>query len=103
MPFLRTQIYFNEFDYFTVDTAINIMTQNECQNDAKNVTIMFLKYHYLALNGKGSLEADNEKCWSLVKLLCIYFYHFILLNHNQPVLNNIFFQNLCVTGKMSIG
>ena len=52
-----------------------------CQNGKQNVTITFLSYHYLALDGKGLLQAHNDKCCSLVKLLCIYIFYFILLNH----------------------
>ena len=52
-----------------------------CQNDAQNAAIMFLSYCYLALVGKGLLQAHNGKSCGLVKLLCIYFCYFILLNH----------------------
>ena len=31
--------------------------------------------------GKGLLQVHHDKCCSLVKLLCIYFCYFNLLNH----------------------
>ena len=61
----------------------------QCQNGAKIAAILFLSYYYLV--AKELLQAHNEKCCSLVKLLCIYFCYCIVLNHGLPVLNNIFF------------
>ena len=51
-----------------------------------------LKYYFIELVGKGLLKAYDDISCSLVKLLCVYFSYFNLLNHEQPVLNNIFFQ-----------
>ena len=50
------------------------------QNGAQISAIMFLSCYYLAVVRKGLLQARNDKCCSLVKLLCIYFYYFFLLN-----------------------
>ena len=72
-----TQICFNEPDYVTLYSAMNIMTKN----GAKNVTIMVLTYYYLLPVGKGLLQAHHDRRCSLVKLLCIYFYYLSLLNH----------------------
>ena len=52
-----------------------------CQNGAQNAATIFLSYYYLALDGKRLLQALNDKCCSLVKLLCIYFCYFIEFNH----------------------
>ena len=52
-----------------------------CQNGRKNAAMLFLSYYYLALVGKELLQAHNDKCCSLLKLLCIYFCYFILLYH----------------------
>ena len=60
---------------------------------------MFLSYYYLALVRKELLQEHSDKCCSLVKLLCIYFCYFILRDHGQPVLNNIFFQEIMCHGK----
>ena len=70
----EAQMCFNETDYVTVHSVINVANNDSkrCQTDAKNATIMFLKYSYLALVGKGLLQAHNDKCCSLVKSLCIF-------------------------------
>ena len=98
MLFQKNQMCFNEPDYVTVRFVMNIMTPNR----AKMAHKMFLSYYYLAFVRNGLLQAHNDKCCSLVKLLWIYFCYFILLNHGQTVLKHIFFQKLYVIGKISI-
>ena len=101
MLFQKTQMSFNESDYVMKHPAMNIMTANSAKTAQKNATI-FLSYYYLVLVGKGLLQAHNDKCCSLVKLLCIDFCYFILLNHSYQCLTIFFFQTLCVIGKISI-
>ena len=52
-----------------------------------------LSNYYLGFVRNGLLQAHNDKCCSLVKLLCIYFCYFILFTHGQTVLNHIFSKN----------
>ena len=80
MLFQKTQMCFNECDYVTVHSVMNIMKANRVKM-AHKMPQLFLSYHYLALFGKGLLQAHNDKCCSLGKLLCIYFCYFMLLNH----------------------
>ena len=77
MLFQITQICFNEPDYVTLYSVMNIMTKN----GAKYVTIMVLSYYYLVPVRKGLLQAHHDGRCSLVKLLCICFYYLSLLNH----------------------
>ena len=77
----KPQMCFNEPDYVTVHSVMNIMTTNGAKMAQKNATLLFLSYYCLPLIGKGLLQAQNEKCCKLVKLLCKYFCYFILLNH----------------------
>ena len=76
----KTQMCFNEPDSVTVQSHEH-NDSKRWENGAKNATIMFLSYYYLALVRKGLLQAHNDKCCSLVKWLCIYFCGFLLLNH----------------------
>ena len=79
MLFQKTQICFNKPDHVTVHSVMNIMTANG------KATKMFLSYFYLALVGKGLLQAH-----SLIKLLSIYFHYlFYLTTVNQSL--TIFF------------
>ena len=71
--FKNAQICFNEPDYVTVHSVMNTMTANGAKMADKNDAIMFLTYYYLLLVGKGLLQAHNDKCYSLVELLCICF------------------------------
>ena len=87
-------MWFNEPDYVTVHSVMNIMTTNGAKMTRKNATLMFLSYYYLALVGKELLQAHNDKYCSLVKLLCISLCYFILLKHGHPVLNKIFFAEI---------
>ena len=54
--------------------------RKRCQNDVQNAAIMVLSYYNLAPVRKGLLQAHRDRCWSLVKLLCIYFCCLNLLN-----------------------
>ena len=81
MLFQKTQMCFNEPDYVTVHSVINIMTANGAKMVQKNATIMFLSCYNQVLVEKKLLQAHTDKCCSLVKLLCIHFCYFILLNH----------------------
>ena len=80
MLFQKTEMCFNEFDYAMLQCHEH-NDSKRCQNDAQNAAIMFLSYCYLTLVGEGLLQAHNDKGCSLVRLLCIYFCYFILLNH----------------------
>ena len=71
---------FNEPDYITVYSLMNILTAH-CPKGAQNIAIIFLSYFYLSFFGKGLLQANNEKSASLIKLLYINFRNFMLLNH----------------------
>ena len=72
---------FNDSDYVTVNSVINIMTANGAKMVQKNATIMFLNCYYQVLVEEELLQAQKEKCCNLVKLLCIHFCYFNLLNH----------------------
>ena len=63
---------------------------------------MVLSCYYQVPVRKMIMQADHDRCYSLVKLLCICFCYSNQLNHVKPVLNNIFFQKLCVIKNMSI-
>ena len=63
---------------------------------------MFLSRYYLPLVGKRLLQAHNDKSWSLVKLLCIYFAILSYLTTVNQCLAIFFHQTLCVVGKISI-
>ena len=80
MLFQKTEMCFNELDYAMVHCHEH-NDSKRCQNDAQNAAIMFLSCYYLTLVGEGLLKAHNDKCSSLVRLLCICFCYFILLNH----------------------
>ena len=70
------------FQYILCHNNANIETPNcMTQNHAKAAPIMVLIYYYLIPVRKVSLQAQRDRCCSLVKLLCIYFYYFDLLNH----------------------
>ena len=81
MLFQKNQMCFNEPDYVTVHSVINIRTANGAKMVQKNATIMFLSCYYQVLVEKELLQAHTDKCCSLVKSLCIHFCYFILLNH----------------------
>ena len=51
------------------------------QNEVKTAAMMVLSYYYLAPVRKVLLQAHRDRCFSLVKLLFIYFSYFDLLNH----------------------
>ena len=70
MLFQKTQICFNEPDY-VMGHCHQHSDSKWCQNGAQNAGIMFLSYYYLAPVGKVLLQAQNGKCCSLVKLVCI--------------------------------
>ena len=55
--------------------------RKRCQNDAKTAAVMVLSYYYLAPARKVLLQAHYDRCCCLVKLICIYFCYFELLNH----------------------
>ena len=80
MLFQKTQTCLSEAHYLTVQSAMNIMATNGAKM-AQLSAAMFLGCYCLPLVGKGLLQAHNDKCCSLVKLLCIYFCYIILLNH----------------------
>ena len=98
MLFEITQICFNESDYVTLHSVINIM-KKRCQNRAYNAAIMVLSYCYLAPVRKGLLQAHHDRCCSAVKLLRIHLCYFSLLNYGKPVLNNIFFPKVMCNWK----
>ena len=55
---------------------------------------MFLSYYYLAVVQKGLLQAQNDKYWNLVKLLCIYIFAILLyLTTVNQCLTIFFFKN----------
>ena len=86
-------MWFNEPDYVTVHSVINIMATNGAKMTRKNATLIFLSYYYLTLVGKELLQAHNDKYCSLVKLLCISLCYFILLNHVNQCLTKFFCRN----------
>ena len=51
------------------------------QNDASTGALLVLSYYYLAPVRKVLLKAYHDGSCSLVKLLCVYFCYFNLLNH----------------------
>ena len=66
------QICFNESDYVTLHSVINIM-KKRCQNGAYNAAIMVLSYYYLAPVRKGLLQAHHTDV--AVRLSCyVYIY-----------------------------
>ena len=65
-----------------------------CQKGEQNAAIMFLSYFYLSFVERGLLQGHNDKCCSLVRLLCTHFCYFILLKHGEPVLNKICFSKI---------
>ena len=76
MLFKKTQMFFNEPDYVTVHSVLNIMTANGATITAqKNASIVF------NLVRKALLQTHNDTCCGLVKLLYLYFCYLILLNH----------------------
>ena len=81
MLFQINKICFNKSDYATLHSLMRIMTEKQRQNDAKIVAIMVLSYSYLAPLRKMLLQAHHDRFCSFVKLLCIYFCYFNLLNH----------------------
>ena len=81
MLFQIIKICFNKSYYATLHSLMRIMTEKQRQNDAKIVAIMVLSYSYLAPLRKMLLQAHYDRCCSLVKLLCIYFCYFDLLNN----------------------
>ena len=98
MLFEINQICFNESDYVTLHSVINIM-KKRCQNGAYNAAIMVLRYYYLAPVRKGLLQAHHDRCCSAVKLLRMYLCYFSLLNYGKPLLNNIFFPKIMCNWK----
>ena len=72
---------FNEFNYVTLYSVMNIMTKNGAKIMHKMPQKMILSYYYLTFVRKGLLQAHHYRCCNLVKLLCIYFCYFNLLNH----------------------
>ena len=101
MLFQKTQMSFNEADYVTVHCHEH-NDSKRCQNGAQNASTMFLSHHYLAVVGKGLLQARSDKRYSLVKLLCICLCYFFYLTAVNQCLTIIFFKKLCVIGKISI-
>ena len=80
MLFQITQICFNDSGYATLH-SLEDNDRKRFQNDAKIAAIMVLSYYYLAPVRKVLLQAHRDRCCSLVKLLCIYFCYFDLVNH----------------------
>ena len=62
MLFQITQICFNESDYVTLLSVMNMMTENGA----------IMMHYYLALVRKGLLQAHHYRCCNLAKLLCIF-------------------------------
>ena len=81
MLFQVTTICFNEPDYITLHSIMNIMKENGGKMNPENVTIMVLSYYYLANVRKGLLQEHYDRFCTLVKLLSIYFCYSNLLNH----------------------
>ena len=57
--------------------AVSNMFQIICFNESDYVTV----HYYLVIVRKVLLEVHHDRCCSLVKLLCIYFCYFDLLNN----------------------
>ena len=79
--FQINKICFEKSDYAILHSLMRIMTEKQRQNDAKIIAIMVLSYSYLAPLRKMLLQAHHDRFCSFVKLLCIYFCYFNLLNH----------------------
>ena len=76
-----TQICFNEPDYVTLHSIMNIMTENSAKNEAKHAAINGLKLLLSGTCQKRVITSTPCPCFSLVKLLCTYFCYLNLLNH----------------------
>ena len=85
IPFFGTEVVnsldkllvlMSEENYFTCFPRIGNVIARDITN-----AIMVLSYYYLAPVRKALLQAHRDRCCSLVKILCIYFCYFDLLNH----------------------
>ena len=55
--------------------------RKRCENNPLTATILVLDYHYLVPVLKVSFQGHSDRRCVLVKLICIYFCYFNLLNH----------------------
>ena len=69
-----TQICFYESHYVTLHSDMSIMIEN-------GAAMLVLRYYYLAPVVKVLFQVHHDRCYRLVKWLCIYFCYFNLLNH----------------------
>ena len=81
MLFQVTKICFNEPDYITLHSVMNIVTEHDAKMTYKMPQIMVLSYCYMAHVRKGLLQEHIDRFCSLVKLLNIYYCYLNLLNH----------------------
>ena len=80
MLFEITYISFNEPDYVTLQSVINIMAENGAKVTKNGVTMVF-SYSCVVPFRKRLLQTENCGCYCLVNLLCMDFFYLNLLKH----------------------